>query len=143
MNKVISNKNSIILTRVFALIMLTMLLLGSFNLSFAKDGKGVGMGNLTVTMPKDAKTGYTVTGTENEKGWDGMLGSYRTVIMAVSAFAILTLGGAFVVAVTKIGTSAGNPQARSQAITACLWTGVAIAVIGASGIIFGFFYNVF
>jgi hypothetical protein len=47
----------------------------------------------------------------------------------------------FIVQFMKLGASAGNPQARSQALTGVLWTGIAAALLGSVTIIVGFFYN--
>ena len=47
----------------------------------------------------------------------------------------------FIINFMKLGSSAGNPQARSQALTGVLWTGLAAAGLGAVSIIAGFFYN--
>lgn len=71
-----------------------------------------------------------------------ILGQYKMAITGVAAVLALTFVLLLLVNLAKLGKSAGNPQMRSQAITAIIWTGIAAACTGGVGIFFGFFYNI-
>ena len=108
----------------------------SFDKSYAKPGDG--FSGFKTQINSDGK-GITVVGIDQNKTINGFLGDYGKIITGVSAFVVITLSAVFMINVSKLGASAGNPQARSQAITGLLWTGIAIALVGGAGIIFGFF----
>ena len=132
--------------RIFAGLTLLILLLSIFapNLSFADpatsgDAKTAdGLNKFGVTMESNGTLKYEGMDT---KSWTDIIGRYRVFIIGGTGIATVTLVGAFVVSLTKLGASAGNPQARAGAITACLWTGIASALLGSATIIIGFFFN--
>ena len=80
-------------------------------------------------------------GTGDSNQWNNLFGKYRTVVVGVSGVGAITMIVFFILNFMKLGSSAGNPQARSQALTGVLWTGLAAAGLGAVSIIAGFFYN--
>lgn len=73
--------------------------------------------------------------------WNQFFAKYKSVIVGISGVGAITFIALFIIQFMKLGASAGNPQARSQALTGCLWTGIAAAALGAVSIIAGFFYN--
>ena len=74
--------------------------------------------------------------------WETLFEQYRTIIAGVSGIGALTMIILFVIQFMKLASSAGNPQARSQALTGVLWTGLAATGLGAVSLITGFFYNI-
>lgn len=73
--------------------------------------------------------------------WTKVFEKYKTFIIGFSGVGTLTCLLAFILCFMKLGTSAGNPQARTAAMTGCLVTGIGTALLGATSIIFGFFFN--
>ena len=84
---------------------------------------------------------YKISGLDGD-AWNKFLTKYSTLIIGLAGATTLTLGGALVLSIGKLGASAGNPQARSQAITGLMFTLMAIALMGGSGIVLGFFYTI-
>lgn len=96
----------------------------------------------TVTMEDG---GINITGgqfNQEEGPWETLFEQYRTIIAGVSGIGALTMIVLFIVQFMKLASSAGNPQARSQALTGVLWTGLAATGLGAVSLITGFFYNI-
>ena len=74
-------------------------------------------------------------------GWKGIILRYRKFIVGIAGVAAVTMVLLFIFQFIKLGQSAGNPQARAQALTGVLWTGVAAAGLGAVAIITSLFYG--
>lgn len=97
--------------------------------------------NFKVNMGSDGSLDVMGIGTGDSNQWNNLFGKYRTVVVGVSGVGAITMIVFFIINFMKLGSSAGNPQARSQALTGVLWTGLAAAGLGAVSIIAGFFYN--
>jgi hypothetical protein len=92
-------------------------------------------GQLTVNSDSEFKKASSIS------AWNDLIKKYRKFIVGVSGIGAVSMIGFFIVQFMKLGASAGNPQARSQALVGVLWTGIAAAGLGAITIIVGFFYN--
>ena len=97
--------------------------------------------SVVVTMNENGGIDITGMDTGSETSWNNLFSRYRTVIVGISGIGAITMIAFFIINFMKLGSSAGNPQARSQALTGVLWTGLAAAGLGAVSIIAGFFYN--
>lgn len=95
----------------------------------------------TVTMNSQGQLNVYGMGTGDANTWNQLFAKYKNVIVGVSGIGAITMMALFIIQFMKLGASAGNPQARSQALTGVLWTGIAAALLGAVSIIAGFFYN--
>lgn len=80
---------------------------------------------------------------KGEGAWSSIINKYRKFIAGVSGIAAITMVVIFIFHFLKLGASAGNPQARSQALIGCLWSGIAAAGLGAVTLIVGLFYHAF
>lgn len=91
------------------------------------------------------KTGKVNTGTlkkgDMSKSWTTLIGKYRFWIAGFSGIAAVSMILFFILNFMKLGASAGNPSARSQALSGLIWTGLAAAGLGAVSVIVGFFYS--
>ena len=85
-------------------------------------------------------TGITDAGDQTSI-WEKIFTEYRGVIVGVSGIAAITMIVFFIINFMKLGASAGNPQARTQALMGIIWTGLAAAGCGGVTIFVGFFYN--
>lgn len=83
--------------------------------------------------------GFTSGGSAD--AWTAFLNKYKGFITGVAGIGAITMIVLFIIQFIKLGASAGNPQARSQALVGVLWTGIAAAGLGAVTLIVGFFYN--
>ena len=97
--------------------------------------------NETTVQMKDGKLEVYGMGTGDANTWNHIFAKYKNVIVGISGIGAITMMALFIIQFMKLGASAGNPQARSQALTGVLWTGIAAALLGAVSIIAGFFYN--
>ena len=97
--------------------------------------------NFNVQMSDEGGLNVMGIGTGDSNQWNNLFSKYRTVVVGVSGVGAITMIVFFIINFMKLGSSAGNPQARSQALTGVLWTGLAAAGLGAVSIIAGFFYN--
>lgn len=76
-----------------------------------------------------------------DSAWNNFFSKYNSIIAGISGLAAITFVAFFIFYFLKLGASAGNPQARGQALLGLLWTGIAAAGLGAVSIIVAFFYN--
>lgn len=107
--------------------------------------KGDDIGGVEVKVGEDGK--LKIDGNENFKNggsstaWNSLFEKYRTFIVGISGIGAISMIVFFVIQFMRLGASAGNPSARSQALVGVLWTGLAAAGLGAVTIVVGFFYN--
>lgn len=76
-----------------------------------------------------------------EDSWETLIEKYQGFITGVAAVGAVTMVVLFIIQFLKLGASAGNPSARSQAMVGVLWTGLAAAGLGAVALITGIFYG--
>ncbi|WCK56941.1 hypothetical protein PP175_27395 (plasmid) [Aneurinibacillus sp. Ricciae_BoGa-3] len=130
---------------VVAMILALFMVFGHPIASHAASGAGVG--DLSVSINPGTGTGGStmnfkgVSDSKDTNAWNTLLSKYRNFIVGISGIGAVSMIAFFIVQFMKLGASAGNPQARSQALTGVLWTGLAAAGLGAVSIIVGFFYN--
>jgi len=101
-------------------------LFSDFNINVSGEG-----GNAKMTVESEA----------NGNAWQTLLNKYKGFITGIAAVGAVTMVVLFIIQFLKLGASAGNPSARSQALVGVLWTGIAAAGLGAVAIITGIFYN--
>lgn len=127
--------------KVFTFILLIILFFSLVNplLVFAEEeGDGV-FDDFKIGIDEEGNLDVTI-GDQNQ-GWKGIIIRYRKFIVGIAGVAAVTMVLLFIFQFIKLGQSAGNPQARSQALTGVLWTGVAAAGLGAVAIITSLFYG--
>lgn len=90
---------------------------------------------------EDGETKMTIESDANGNAWQTLLDKYKGFITGIAAVGAVTMVVLFIIQFLKLGASAGNPSARSQALVGVLWTGIAAAGLGAVAIITGIFYN--
>lgn len=78
---------------------------------------------------------------DQENAWNNLFKRYKNFIVGISGIGAITMVVLFIIQFMKLGASAGNPNARSAALSGVLWTGIAAAGLGAASILVGFFYN--
>lgn len=81
------------------------------------------------------------TGESEGNAWQTLITKYQGFITGVAGVGAVTMVVLFIIQFLKLGASAGNPNARSQAMVGVLWTGLAAAGLGAVALITGIFYN--
>lgn len=79
--------------------------------------------------------------TDSDTAWETLFSKYKGFILAFSGIAAISMVGIFIMHFLKLGASAGNPNARAQATTGILWSGIAAALLGSVALITGIFYN--
>lgn len=138
--------------KVASILMLLILLFGALQPTtvFANDaGKGTGnIGDMKVTITNDGKMNISggsgmTTGASSGSAWTNFIEKYRNFIVGISGIGAVSMILFFIFQLLKLGSSAGNPQARTQALTGLIWSGVAAAALGSVTIIVGFFYSAF
>lgn len=136
-------KRSSIMMMIFALLISLMAFLTPSLTADASSTKGNDPGavDVKVTNGKLSVSGGGFTDGGSAKAWEEFIAKYRNFITGVAGIGAVTMIVLFIIQFMKLGASAGNPQARSQALVGVLWTGIAAAGLGAVTIIVGFFYN--
>lgn len=76
-----------------------------------------------------------------QEAWNDVIRQYKYVITGFAAMGAVSMIVFFIINFLKLGASVGNPQARAQALSGCLWTGIAATGLGAISLIVGFFYS--
>jgi hypothetical protein len=94
-----------------------------------------------VNMGDNGKLEIDGISSDDTSAWNSLFGRIKGIIVGLTGVGTLAMIVLFIIQFMKLGSSAGNPQARSQALTGVLWTGVAAALLGSVTIIVGFFYN--
>lgn len=92
------------------------------------------------------QNGITTTGDmardkDMATAWNSFIDKYRFWISGIAGIAAVSMILFFILNFMKLGASAGNPSARSNAITGLVFTGIAAAGLGGVAIIVGFFYT--
>lgn len=125
----------------FALMLIISLSVISPAISYAATGSG-GIDDVQVNINNGQ---LTITGGtfSDQNPWNAFISKYKNFIVGVSGIGAVTMLGIFIFMFLKLGASAGNPSARSQALAGILWSGIATAGLGSVAIIVGFFYNAF
>ncbi len=98
-------------------------------------------GNVGVQMGSDGQLVIDGISADDTSSWNQLFSRFKGIIVGLTGVGTLVMIVLFIIQFMKLGSSAGNPQARSQALTGVLWTGVAAALLGSVTIIVGFFYN--
>lgn len=98
-------------------------------------------GDVGVQMGDDGKLVVDGISSDDTSSWNQLFSRFKGIIVALTGVGTLVTIVLFIIQFMKLGASAGNPQARSQALTGVLWTGISAALLGSVTIIVGFFYN--
>lgn len=111
-------------------------------LAFA-EGSATAMNDFEVNMNGD--TGFNITGSgftnDKTQAWNDFIKKYKNFIVGIGGMATVTMLGVFIFMFAKLGASAGNEQARRQAINGIMYAGIAAACLGTVTTIVGFFYS--
>ena len=135
MNKTIFTARTLL---VVLLMMLVLPFIGS------QRANALSMDDIDITYNSSTGITHGANSAWNEYGsqddaWTTIFTKYKGVIMGVSGIATLTMVVLFILNFMKLGQAAGNPQARSQALTGLLWTGLAAAGAGGVTVFVGVF----
>ena len=98
-------------------------------------------GDVGVQMGENGDLIIDGISSDDTSSWNQIFSRFKGVIVGITGVGTLVMIVLFIVQFMKLGASAGNPQARSQALTGVLWTGIAAALLGSVTIVVGFFYN--
>lgn len=71
------------------------------------------------------------------------LNRYKSIIMGVYGMAVCTVLVIFIMLITKLPASAGNPMDRKKTITQILISGLSFAALGSIGLIATLVFNLF
>ena len=104
--------------------------------------KKTDVGDVNISIGADGKLNIENLGkSDASQAWGDLFTQYRGFIVGLSGVGAITMIALFIIQFIKLGASAGNPQARSQALAGVLWTGLAATGLGGVTIFVGFFYN--
>lgn len=120
---------------------LTLVMMMGFGLPVMQAHAEGQIGEVNVTVGEDGSLkldggGMSNTGTSGS-AWTKFINKYRNFIVGISGIGAVSMIMFFIFQFMKLGASAGNPQARSQALTGLIWSGIAAAGLGAVTIIVG------
>lgn len=128
--------------RIFSILILAMILITMFTPTIAfASGEGLSRDIPVIKMDGEKLDLGGFDSKDSDSVWTELFEKYRGFIVGITGVGALTMIILFIVQFLKLGASAGNPQARSQALTGVLWTGIAAAGLGSVCIITAFFYN--
>lgn len=96
------------------------------------------LGDVQITDDGGLDVGITEDG---DTDFNGILGRYKTIIVAITGFLTVTMFGMMIFMFTKLGVAGDNEMARRKAIGGILTTGIATALLGGATIVIGFFYG--
>lgn len=105
---------------------------------------GNNLGNVNVEMSNNGgRSELNITGLDGDatNTWNTIFARYHGVIIGIAGVCTLTFIVFFIINITKLGGSTGNPNARSEALKGVLWTGIAAAACGSVTLIASLFWN--
>ena len=121
-------------------ILLSFAIIATPTISYA-GGDGIGEDILKIEMGDNGA--LTITGEDfthdRTNAWNNLFKKYKGFIAGVSGIGTITMIGIFILHFMKLASSAGNPQARTEALIGILWSGVAAAGLGSVTVFVGFF----
>ena len=128
--------------RIISIVFLLIILIVSLTpvSVFATNGHANDLSQVNITM-SNGVVKIDGLGDSSADAWNNLFDKYRGFIVGISGVGAITMIVLFIIQFMKLGASAGNPQARTQALTGVLWTGLATCGLGAVVIIVGFFYH--
>lgn len=97
--------------------------------------------DVDVQMGNNGKLDMEGLPSDRTSAWNSIFSRFKDVIVGFTGAGTLFMVVLFVMQITKLGASAGNPHARSQALNGVMWTGIATTLFGSVTVIIGFFYN--
>lgn len=134
--------------RKFISLLTVLLILGSFfaPLTAFADGEGKGNGGIwddfTITVNDNDGTA-TISAKDGQKsGFNGFVNKYKGLISILAVLAVITIVGTIVVNGVRFATSGANPQKRSEAKTALIYSLIGAAIVGVAGALAAFAYNI-
>lgn len=136
--------------RIISLILMVSMMIGMISPQLVSaTSKSAGNGNISDMNVSIGDNGaLTISGesgmtsaTKSGAAWTNFIAKYRNFIIGISGIGAVSMILFFIFQLLKLGATAGNPQARSQALTGLIWSGVAAAGLGSVTIIVGFFYS--
>ena len=90
--------------------------------------------------------GLTIDGISDGDGastWNTIFNKSKVFVMGFSGIGTIAFIGFFIKNFIALGANSNNPSGRSQALTGCLWTGIAAAACGSVTLLVGLFWNAF
>lgn len=107
------------------------------------DAQGIDDIDVSLKTGTDGKTKITIKGMDGDADstWNTILTKYHGIIIGISAVAFLTFAVMFIINITSMAVNSKNPIGRTASLTACIWTGIATAIGGASTIITALAWN--
>lgn len=124
----------------FTTFIVLLILFFSISTSFADDLPS----SMHINMGEDGLIRLTrEDSNQGSKAWAVIILRYRKFIVGVAGLGAVTMVALFIKHFVVLGTVAGNPQAREEALKGLLYTGLATALLGSVSIIMSLFYNVF
>ena len=114
-------------------IMISQQIAKDTNYAFTEDGLTIGTDG-KVEIPE-------YDGADGGAPWEKVITKYKKFIVGIGSVCTVTFIIFFILNITKLGASASNPTARSQALMGLVWTGIAAALLGTVTLWFGFFYK--
>ena len=127
------------------MVLLMILLISAFNplvIAYAGDSRD-GFDDIEITVGENGQLDIVGDAFSSDRGkaWNDLILRYKGFIAGISGIGTVTMILLFIFQFLKLGSSAGNPKARTEALVGVLWTGIAAAGLGAVTIIVGFFYR--
>lgn len=78
-----------------------------------------------------------------KSGVNNFLKMYRSLVLGVQGAVDLILIGIFILRLTMVANTSGDPRARKAAINGVWFSMIALSLAGASTLFFTLFYNIF
>lgn len=139
MKQKINKRKTLMMFMLFFSFMISFV--SNINLSQIKEVSAFTKGDFKIVNGEITQIGDFTKNSKPDTAFTQMIEKYQTIIVWIGSGATLTLMMFFILNITKVAANATNPMARSQAIMAVVWTGIAVALLGSVTIWFGFFYT--
>lgn len=82
-----------------------------------------------------------ISGSNTDSSITTVISKYKTIAAAFLGLAAITMLIFLIIQITKFGGTGDNDMARKKAIGGILTTGIAVALLGGSSVVIGFFWG--
>ena len=143
---------TLLLTLCFACVTPTRMVYANSNEKKQAEGESQNDGGKTANDLNDVSVSMGSDGKLNVDGlsdgtatdtWNAFFEKSKVFLIGFAGIGMLIFIGLFIKNFIALGAAANNPTARSQALTGCLWTGIAAALCGSVTLLVGLFWNAF
>lgn len=99
--------------------------------------------NVSIKTDNSGKSKLDITGMDGDgdSSFNKLFSKSKTIVTVIAGMAFLIFLAMFIINCTSVAVNSKNPNARGASVSACVWTGIAMAVCGSATLICALSWN--